>query len=197
MNLDIPGWQQQMIRHGDEVYHNLPPEQRSRQDQLGIGPLSDYVRPDLGRSGEPVVFAHNDLYPLNLRLDDQGKLWLLDWETAGPGDPLYNAVMFLDRMGTGVDDATRAQATNMWLDRIMPANSAVDTGATLGMYRTMEDWRAVTMWSGTMPRDVSADPGGFEQWVDWYDTKLSRHPEQPWPDIPKDELRALLRGWVE
>ncbi|WP_159850065.1 aminoglycoside phosphotransferase family protein [Nocardia sp. CY41] len=196
MNLDIPEWQQQMIRHADDAYRDLPPEQRSRLDRLGIGPLSDYVQPDLSRSGEPTVFAHNDLYPSNLRLDDQGKLWIFDWETAGPGDPLYNAGFFLERMGKGVDDATRAQATDMWLDRVSPANSSVDTGATLGMYRTMEDWRGVTVCSETMPRAVSADPDRFEGWVDWYDTRLSRHPD-PWPDIPKDELRTLLRGWVE
>ncbi|MEU7764838.1 aminoglycoside phosphotransferase family protein [Nocardia sp. NPDC049190] len=196
MNLDIPEWQQQMIRHADDTYHNLPPEQRSRLDRLGIGPLSDYIQPDLSRSGESTVFAHNDLYPSNLRLDDQGKLWIFDWETAGPGDPLYNAGFFLQRMGTGIDGATRAQATDMWLDRIMPANSSVDTGAVLSTYRTMEDWRGVTVCAEIMPRVVSADPSRFEGWVDYYDTRLSRNPE-PWPDIPKDELRMLLRQWVE
>lgn len=196
MNLDIPGWQQQMIRHADDAYHHLPPEQRARLDRLGIGPLSDYVRPDLSRSGEPTVFAHNDLYPLNLRLDDRGKLWIFDWETAGPGDPLYNAAFFLERMGKEIDDTTRAQATDMWLDRIVPANSSVDTEEALNIYRTMEDWRGITMCSETMPRTVSADPELFEDWVEYYDSRLSRHPG-PWPDIPKEKLRTVLRGWVE
>lgn len=180
MNLDIPEWQQQMVLHADDAYRSLASAQRTRLDRLGIGPLSDYVQSDLSRAGEPTVFAHNDLYPSNLRLDDQGKLWILDWETAGPGDPLYNASLFLQRMGTDVDDMTRAQATDMWLDRISPANTSVDTGETLDMYRTMEDWRAVTMYSETMPRTVSTDPNRFEGWVDWYDTRLSRNPE-PWP----------------
>lgn len=85
MEMDIPGWQQQMIQNADEAYHNLPADRRSRLRELGIGPLSEYVQPDRSRSDEPVVFAHNDLYPLNLRLDEQGKLWIFDWETAGPG----------------------------------------------------------------------------------------------------------------
>ncbi len=196
MNLDIPEWQRQMIRHADDDFGNLPPERQSRLDRLGIGPLSDYVRPDSSRSGEPAVFAHNDLFPFNLRLDDHGKLWIFDWEVAGPGDPLYNAGLFLERMGSGIDDATRSRATDMWLDRITPANSTVDTSATLSMYRTMEDWRGITLCSETMPRQVSADPDRFEFWVDWYDSVLSRNSE-PWPDIPKDDVRTVLRGWVE
>ncbi|MEV0106817.1 aminoglycoside phosphotransferase family protein [Nocardia sp. NPDC050799] len=195
MNLDTPAWQQQMIRHADDDYRSLPPERRSRLDRLGIGPLSDYVRPDVSRSAEPTVFAHNDLFPSNLRLDNQGKLWILDWEVAGPGDPLYNAQFFLQRMGSEVDDATRAQATDMWLDRITPANSAVDTGAILSTYRSMEDWRGMVICSERMPREVSADPDRFDFWVDWYDSVLSRNPEF-WPDIPKSEVRAILRGWV-
>jgi aminoglycoside phosphotransferase (APT) family kinase protein len=195
MDLDIPTWQQQMIQHADANYHSLSPTQRSRPERLGIGPLSDFVQPDLSRSGEPTRFAHNDLYPPNLRLDEERNLWLLDWDSAGPSDPFFNAGFFLERMGRDVDDATRARATDMWLERIVPANSSVDTGAALGMYRDMEDWRALTMSSEVMLRDVSADPGSFDGWVDWYDGLLSRHPD--WAVIPKDELRTLVRGWTE
>ncbi|SUD48591.1 transcriptional activator FtrA [Nocardia otitidiscaviarum] len=196
MNLDVPQWQRQMIQHADDAYRNLPPERHARLDQLGIGPLSDYVQPDLSRSGEPTVFAHNDLYPFNLRLDDQRNLWILDWETAGPGDPLYNANFFLHRMGADIDDATHAQATAMWLDRLPPATASVDSGPVLAMYRTMEDWRGITMASETAPRAISEDPSRLESWTDWYETRFVRNPE-PWPDIPKDELRTILRGWAE
>ncbi|WP_416567212.1 aminoglycoside phosphotransferase family protein [Nocardia testacea] len=195
MDLDIPTWQQRMIRHADANYHGLSPVQRSRPEQLGIGPLSDYVQPDLNRAGERTSFAHNDLYPPNLRLDEQQNLWLLDWDSAGPSDPLYNAGFFLERMGRNVDDATHAQATDMWLERIMPANCPVDTAAALGMYRDMEDWRALTMSSEAMRHAVSRDPSEFDGWVDWYDGLLARHPD--WAVIPKDELRDLVRGWTE
>ncbi|SRR6266568_802089 len=194
MQMDIPEWQRQMIQYADDAYHNLPPDRLSKLEELGIGPLSDYVQPDLGRSGEPVVFAHNDLYPLNLRLDDRGKLWVFDWETAGPGDPLYNASFFLQRMGE-VDEATRAQATTMWTERILSGNPAVDTEAALRKYRSMEDWRGVAMSAGRMQPSVAADPSRFEKAVDWYHIRFSRQPD--WPDISRDELRALLRGWVE
>ncbi|WP_081879927.1 aminoglycoside phosphotransferase family protein [Nocardia sp. NRRL WC-3656] len=138
MQMDIPEWQQQMIQHADDAYYNLSPDRLSKLDELGIGPLSDYVQPDISRSGEPVVFSHNDLYPLNLRLDDQGKLWIFDWETAGPGDPLYNTGFLLERMGK-LDEATRIQATAMWTERILAANPVVDVEAALLKYRTMED----------------------------------------------------------
>lgn len=195
-DLDIPRWQQQLIRHADGMYDGLSPEARSRLDRLGIGRLSDYFQPDLGRSGEPVVFAHNDLFPTNLRRDEQERLCILDWECAGPSDPLYDASFFLARLRGNVDDATIAQATDMWLERITPADSAVDARAALREYHAMEDWRAVAMCSETMPGTVAADPSRFERWVEQYDRRLSRSPELSL-DIPKDELRTLLRGWLE
>jgi aminoglycoside phosphotransferase (APT) family kinase protein len=193
MRFDIPRWQQQMIQHADDAFRDAP-QRQARTGQLGIGTLSDYVRPDFSRAGEPTVFAHNDLYPANLRLDDHGNLWIFDWDTAGPSDPLYNANFFLQRMDTGMDAATHAQATDMWLDRISP-NPSVDISATFDTYRTMEDWRAVTLCTDMMPREVATDPASFDWWVNWYDRRISRQPD--WPDIPKDELRTILRGWIE
>ena len=38
---------------------------------------------------------HGDLVPWNLREDDQGRLWLLDWEDAGWGPPLADFVRFI------------------------------------------------------------------------------------------------------
>ncbi|WP_280507024.1 hypothetical protein [Nocardia flavorosea] len=60
----------------------------------------------------------------------------------------------------------------------------------------MEDWRGITITTETVPRFLSEDPNRHEGWVDWYDTRFSRNPE-PWPDIPEDELRTILREWAE
>ena len=38
---------------------------------------------------EKVVFAHNDLLPANF-IDDGTRLWLLDWDYAGFGSPLFD-----------------------------------------------------------------------------------------------------------
>jgi thiamine kinase-like enzyme len=38
---------------------------------------------------------HGDLVPWNLREDDRGQLWLMDWEDAGWGPPLADLMRFL------------------------------------------------------------------------------------------------------
>jgi len=53
-----------------------------------------------GLASENLVLCHNDPYHLNF-LDD-GRLWLIDWEYAGMGDPLYDLAgigLNLDREG--------------------------------------------------------------------------------------------------
>ncbi|MEU7769592.1 phosphotransferase, partial [Nocardia sp. NPDC049190] len=198
MELDIPGWQQQMIQHADDAYHNLPQDQLSRLRQLGIGPLLEYIRPDLSRAGEPVVFAHNDLWPPNLRLDDHGKLWILDWELAGPSDPLFNAAFSLERLSLP-DEATRARATEMWIERVSPANPAVDTEAVLRMYGAMREWRKMVMYVEPTPRSVAEDPSRLEERVNWYHQSLSRlsRLSETEPGISRDELQTLLLRWAE
>ncbi|MGB5104980.1 MAG: phosphotransferase [Steroidobacteraceae bacterium] len=37
----------------------------------------------------PVTLCHNDLHHLNV-IDDGGRLWLVDWEYSGAGDPLFD-----------------------------------------------------------------------------------------------------------
>lgn len=43
----------------------------------------------LRRRQAPVTLCHNDLHHLNI-LDDGGRLWLVDWEYSGAGDPLFD-----------------------------------------------------------------------------------------------------------
>ena len=38
---------------------------------------------------------HGDLVPWNLREDERGQLWLLDWEDAGWGPPFADVVRFI------------------------------------------------------------------------------------------------------
>ena len=191
--MDIPAWQRQMIQRADYAYHGLPPSWRSKLGEVGIGPLSDYSQPDHLRSGEPVVFAHNDLYPRNLRLDEQGKVWILDWERGGPGDPLYNALSFLTRIGDQVDEATSARATEMWIERMAPVNPAVDVERVLLEYRRMEDWRGIAMTAGTT-HIVAVEPYSFEGCVEWCYRRFARQPD--WRDISRDEWRTMIRRWI-
>ncbi|WP_063061473.1 aminoglycoside phosphotransferase family protein [Nocardia sienata] len=194
LEMDIPTWQQQMIQHADSAYHNLAPEHRARLDQLGLGPLSDYIRPDPSRAGEPTFFAHNDLFPGNIQFDEQGKVWILDWACAGPSDPLYDAGFFIERALSSASDDV-APATAMWLDRVPLANPDVDAKAVLRTYQAMEDWRGMAMVAEKVPRTIAEDPGKIDYWSLFYNHRLSRHREPPWPDLSKDEVTEMLRGW--
>jgi thiamine kinase len=75
------------------------------------------------------VLCHHDLNPLNLLFDGGGRLWLVDWEYAGLGDPVFDlasyasqhgldarqrarfAASYADAGGRAVDPARLAQAT--------------------------------------------------------------------------------------
>ncbi len=78
-------------------------QRASRPAQLG--PLLEQVteierlRPTLPENAK--VFCHNDPYFLNF-LDD-GSLWVIDWEYAGMGDPMYD----LAGVGNFLDDVGR------------------------------------------------------------------------------------------
>ena len=48
--------------------------------------------PDLPAHWRPI---HGDYVPWNVREDDRGELWLLDWEDAGWGPPLTDLVRYV------------------------------------------------------------------------------------------------------
>ena len=48
----------------------------------------------IGDGGRATVLCHNDLHHLNL-LDDGDRLWLVDWEYGGRGNPLFDVASFL------------------------------------------------------------------------------------------------------
>ncbi|MBU4350871.1 phosphotransferase [Patescibacteria group bacterium] len=50
--------------------------------------------------GQPYL-VHRDLKPGNLVKDDSGKIWIIDWENAMLGDPLYDIAIFGVREGHG------------------------------------------------------------------------------------------------
>ncbi|KAF9077272.1 kinase-like domain-containing protein [Rhodocollybia butyracea] len=43
--------------------------------------------PQLAGTGNPLVFCHNDLNMRNIMLDDNNRVWLLDWEYSGAYPP--------------------------------------------------------------------------------------------------------------
>jgi thiamine kinase-like enzyme len=54
----------------------------------------------------PIVFGHHDLLPSNF-LDDGRRLWLIDWEYAGFGTPMFDLANMADNGEFGADLETR------------------------------------------------------------------------------------------
>jgi thiamine kinase-like enzyme len=63
---------------------------------------------------EDLVLCHNDPYHLNF-LDD-GDLWLIDWEYAGMGDPMYD----LAGIGLNLDEAGRDLLLRSYYGEVNP-----------------------------------------------------------------------------
>ena len=75
------------------------------RDRLaGFQALAD--RLEDGLAPMPFVFAHNDLLPANL-IDDGRRLWLIDWDYAGFGSPLFDLANLASNAGldAAVQDA--------------------------------------------------------------------------------------------
>ena len=77
-------------------------------------------------SGRPPVLSHNDVNPTNVVYDGENLL-LLDWETAGPNDPLYDlaAISVFLRMDEGTCELLLAAHDGEPVTRL-PARFAYD-----------------------------------------------------------------------
>jgi thiamine kinase len=63
------------------------------------------------RGGRPrQVLCHHDLNPLNLLFDRDGRLWLVDWEYAGLGDPAFDLASYASQHGLGSRERARFAA---------------------------------------------------------------------------------------
>ena len=106
-----------------------------------------------------LALCHHDLHHLNL-LEDRGRLWLVDWEYGGRGDPLFDVAGFLamHQLGPGptatfvtaygrltpadrlcLDDARWAfdYVQWLWYRRRFPDPAADPTGATVRLAKRL------------------------------------------------------------
>ena len=63
----------------------------------------------LDDSRQPLVVCHHDVHAQNMILDADGRLWLVDWEYAGLGDPVFDLASF----------ASQAQLTDSSVQRLL------------------------------------------------------------------------------
>jgi aminoglycoside phosphotransferase (APT) family kinase protein len=64
---------------------------------------------ELARAGRRDTLCHNDLHHLNLIAGDE-RLWLVDWEYGGAGDPAFDFASFLCQHDCGPREMARLRA---------------------------------------------------------------------------------------
>ena len=112
------------------------------------------------RAAAPVVTCHNDLLAANF-IDDGERIWIVDWEYAGMGDPFFDLANFA--VNNGLDeDGERA---------LLEAYGSTDTRA-LTLMRFMSDFREA-MW-GVVQQAISELDFDFVAYADEHFERLRR-----------------------
>ena len=133
-------------------------------------PLPDWVagiarRIEHLRRSAPLVPCHNDLLAANF-IHDGSRVWVVDWEYAGMGDPAFDLANFA--VNNGLDeDGDRA---------LLAAYGAADEDAHVLM-RFMSDLREA-MW-GVVQQAVSELDFDFAAYADEHFARLERTAAEP------------------
>ena len=85
----------------------LPDGERHR----GLHDVAAGVFETLRRGTSSRVLCHHDLNPLNLLFDRDGRLWLVDWEYAGLGDPIFDLASYASQQGLRAVERARLAAS--------------------------------------------------------------------------------------
>jgi thiamine kinase-like enzyme len=112
------------------------------------------------RAAAPVVTCHNDLLAANF-IDDGERIWIVDWEYAGMGDPFFDLANFA--VNNGLDEAGERA--------LLEAYGSTDTRA-LTLMRFMSDFREA-MW-GVVQQAISELDFDFVSYADEHFERLRR-----------------------
>jgi thiamine kinase-like enzyme len=112
------------------------------------------------RAAAPVVTCHNDLLAANF-IDDGGRIWIVDWEYAGMGDPFFDLANFA--VNNGLDEEGERA--------LLKAYGSTDTRA-LTLMRFMSDFREA-MW-GVVQQAISELDFDFVSYADEHFERLRR-----------------------
>jgi thiamine kinase-like enzyme len=112
------------------------------------------------RAAVPRVTCHNDLLAANF-IDDGKRVWIVDWEYAGMGDPFFDLANFA--VNNGLDDEGERA--------LLEAYGSTDTRA-LTLMRFMSDFREA-MW-GVVQQAISELDFDFVSYADEHFERLSR-----------------------
>jgi thiamine kinase-like enzyme len=125
--------------------------------------LADMV--ERRRSGAPVVPCHNDLLNANF-IDDGVRLWLVDWEYAGMGDPFFDLGNF----------AVNHELAEDGEQALLDAYGSDDRDA-LVLMRFMSDFREA-MW-GVVQLAISELDFDFDAYAQEHFERLRRTAAEP------------------
>ncbi|HVN42129.1 MAG TPA: choline/ethanolamine kinase family protein [Steroidobacteraceae bacterium] len=64
------------------------------REERGLAATAAEAMAMLDATAPPRTLCHNDFHHLNL-IDEQGRLWIVDWEYGGAGDPRFDLASFL------------------------------------------------------------------------------------------------------
>ena len=125
--------------------------------------LADQI--ECRRSGMPFRPCHNDLLSANF-IDDGARLWLVDWEYAGMGDPFFDLGNF------AVNNELAEEGENALL-----AAYGSDDGDALVLMRFMSDFREA-MW-GIVQLAISELEFDFGAYAEEHFERLARTAAEP------------------
>ncbi len=117
------------------------------------------------REGAPLVTCHNDLLAANF-IDDGQRLWIVDWEYAGMGDPFFDLANFSVNNGLDADGESA----------LLESYGSTDTRA-LTLMRFMSDFREA-MW-GVVQQAISELDFDFTAYADEHFERLQRTAAEP------------------
>ena len=117
------------------------------------------------RRGEPLRPCHNDLLNANF-IAEGDRLWIVDWEYAGMGDPFFDLGNFAVNHELDADG-----------ERLLLESYGSGDGDALTLMRFMSDFREA-MW-GVVQQGLSSLDFDFRAYADEHFARLERTAAQP------------------
>jgi aminoglycoside phosphotransferase (APT) family kinase protein len=145
-------WLREQLIESYERYARLHPQ---RLATLGIPPIGAWWAAP-SRPQQPPVFLHGDLHSGNLLIAGSD-VWILDWELALVGDPIWEAAVAVHRT-RWPSEAAEMQATQRWLATVVKADGVDDPEGVFEFYRDIELWRSLINDSDRYPALIASRP---------------------------------------
>ena len=107
----------------------------------------------------PEVFCHNDVQIANIIRDRSGRIWVIDWEYAGIGNPYFDLAMVVNNAGLN-----RQQTDRMLLSYFGAVREADYARIELSRFQSA---MRESLWS-VVAAPVLATDWDYQEWADRY-----------------------------